>query len=98
MKENVNKHQIAAIFVPSLFSIVLCLHKNFWLITPHLCYSPNFELCDFFLFQKLQMAFEERKFNNITMIFEKLHSSDAQVQTVQIKKCFRQWCHHWACY
>jgi len=49
-------------------------------------------LCDFFLFQKIKMVLEERKFNNTTMICGKMQDSHAQVQTMHITKCFRQWC------
>jgi len=87
MKENVNKHQLAAKSVSSLLFDALCLHVNFWL-----CYTPNLVLCDFFLFQKIKMVLEERKFNNTTMICGKMQDSHAQVQTMHITKCFRQWC------
>lgn len=96
LKENVNKHQLAPKSVLSLLFSVFCLHMNFWLKTPHLCYSTNLVLCDFFLFQKIKTVLEEREFNNATMICGKLQYSLAQVQTMHITKCFRQWCNHWA--
>jgi hypothetical protein len=51
---------------------LLCVHeflaKNNMTVIPHPPYSPDFMLCNFFLFPKLRIALKGRRFDDIPMI------------------------------
>jgi hypothetical protein len=53
-------------------------------------------LCDLFLLPELKIELKGRRFNDVAMFQTELRDALAKFQTVDFRKCFEQWCDHWA--
>ena len=54
--------------------------------TPHLSYSPDIEMCDFWLFRKLKRNLQGCHFSNENQLFDKVVDFFQKIDKNEIKK------------
>ena len=58
-------------------------------------YSPDIAPCDFWMFQKLKMAFKGKRFDDIETIQSNATRELKDIPEFAFEDCFKMWKHRW---
>jgi hypothetical protein len=85
---------------PAHFALSVCefMAKNNITDIPQHPYLPDLVLCDFSHFRKFKIVLKRRRFNDVTLIQAKSWDILANFQTIDFRKCFKQWHDYWDCH